>query len=80
MELFGEWGGTWSLLLDLTAIVVLLNHTAGCARKGHGRAQRARCAATRQRSRMSTERAPSSEYSKDQTPLQGGQCDGGMEV
>ena len=48
MELFGEWGGTWSLLLDLTAIVVLLYHTAGCAkRKGRGQTQRVRCAATR---------------------------------
>ena len=40
MELFGEWGGTWSLLLDLTAMVVLLNHTAVCARKGRSPAQR----------------------------------------
>lgn len=36
LELFGEWGGTWTLLLDLTALVVLVNyHTALFAQKGH---------------------------------------------
>ena len=36
LELFGEWGGTWTLLLNLTALVVLLNYQmALCAQKGH---------------------------------------------
>ena len=36
LELFGEWGGTWTLLLNLTALVVLFNYqTALCAQKGH---------------------------------------------